>query len=83
MGFPGGSHSEESAYNAGDTGDSGDVGLIPRLGRSPGGRNSNSLQYSFLGSYGQRSLASYSPRDHKESDMTEGLSMHSSHITLS
>ena len=33
---------EESACNAGDT------GLIPRSGRSPGERNSNSLQYSCL-----------------------------------
>ena len=30
MGFPGGSDSKESACNAGD------LGLIPRLGRSPG-----------------------------------------------
>ena len=27
-------------------------------------------------SHGQRSLAGYSPRSHKESDMTEQLSMH-------
>ena len=26
--------------------------------------------------YGQRSLVGYSPWDHKESDLTEGLSMH-------
>ena len=31
--------------NAGDTGDS---GLIPGLGRSPGGRHGNSVQYSRL-----------------------------------
>ena len=31
--------------NAGDTGD---VGLIPVLGRSPGGGNGNPLQYSCL-----------------------------------
>ena len=31
--------------NAGDTGD---VGLIPGLGRSPGGGNGNPLQYSCL-----------------------------------
>ena len=36
---------KESAYNAGDTGD---VGLIPGLGRSPGGRHGNPLQYSCL-----------------------------------
>ena len=31
--------------NAGDTGD---AGLIPELGRSPGGKHSNPLQYSCL-----------------------------------
>ena len=35
--------SKESIGNAGD------AGLIPRLGRSPGGGNSNPLQYSCLG----------------------------------
>ena len=29
-------------------GDTGDVGSIPELGRSPGGGNGNSLQYSCL-----------------------------------
>ena len=46
MGFPGGSDSKESAYNAGDTRD---TGLIPGSGRSPGEENSYSLQYSCLG----------------------------------
>ena len=40
--FPGGSEVKASACNAGD------VGLIPGLGRSPGERNGNSLQYSCL-----------------------------------
>ena len=40
MGFPGGSDGKESACNAGD------LGLIPGLGRSPGGRYGNPLQYS-------------------------------------
>ena len=31
-----------------NAGDAGDVGLIPGLGRSPGGRNGNPLQYSCL-----------------------------------
>ena len=35
---------KESPYNAGDKGD----GLIPELGRSPGGGNNNPLQYSCL-----------------------------------
>ena len=38
--FPGDSDGEASAYNAGDP------GSIPGLGRSPGERNGNSLQYS-------------------------------------
>ena len=41
-GFPGGSDGKESASNAGD------LGSIPRLGRSPGGRHGNPLQYSYL-----------------------------------
>ena len=41
-GFPRGSDDKESAYNAGD------MGSIPRLGRSPGERNGNPLQYSCL-----------------------------------
>ena len=45
VGFSGGSVGEEIAYNVGD---SGNVGLIPRSGRSPGGRHSNPLQYSCL-----------------------------------
>ena len=40
----------------------GDVSSVPGLGRSPGEGNGNPLQYSVPGkSYGQRSLASYSP----------------------
>ena len=39
-GFPGGSVVKNLSANAGDT------GLIPRLGRSPGGGNGNPLQYS-------------------------------------
>ena len=38
---------KESTCNAGDTED---MGLIPRSGRSPGGRHDNPLQYSCLGS---------------------------------
>ena len=43
QGSPGGSDSKESACNAGD------LGLISGLGRSSGGGNSNTLQYSCLG----------------------------------
>ena len=41
-GFPGGSDSKESAYNAGD------MGSIPGSGRSPGERNGNTVQNSCL-----------------------------------
>ena len=55
-------------------GDTGDVGLIPGSGKSPGGGNGNLIQYSCPEkSHGQRTLAGYGPRDHKESDMTERL----------
>ena len=40
--FPGGSDGKESVCNAGD------LGLIPGLGRSPGGGHGNPLQYSCL-----------------------------------
>ena len=41
-GFPGGSDSKESAYNAGD------MGSIPRSGRSPEGGKGNPVQNSCL-----------------------------------
>ena len=41
-GFPCGSAGKESTCNAGD------LGLTPGLGRSPGGRHGNPLQYSGL-----------------------------------
>ena len=40
--FPGGSDSKESTCNAGDP------GFVPGLGRYPGGKNGNPLQYSCL-----------------------------------
>ena len=46
--------------------------MIPGLGRSPRGRNGYPLPYLCLENpHGQRSLAGYSPKGHKESDMTE------------
>ena len=60
---------QESACNAGD---SGDAGLIPGLGRYPGGGHGNSLHYSCLENpHGQRSSVSYRPQCHKESETTE------------
>ena len=55
-----------------NAGDKRDVGLIPRLGRVPGGGHGNPLQYSCLEkSRGQRSLAGYTPQGQKELDTTE------------
>ena len=54
--FPGGSDGKESTCN------SVNLGSIPGLGRSPGGRNGNPLQYSCLENHHKhRSLAGYSP----------------------
>ena len=45
-----------------NTGDAEGMGSIPVSGRSPGGGNGNTLQYSRLeNSHGQKSLAGYSP----------------------
>ena len=64
MGFPGSSAGKKSTCNAGD------LGLIPGLGRSPGGGHGNILHLPGK-SHGQRSLVDYGPRGHEESDMTE------------
>ena len=45
QGFPGGSVVKNPPANSDTTGD---TGSIPRWGRSPGGGNSNPLQYSCL-----------------------------------
>ena len=58
-----------------NVGDRKEAGLSPGLGRSPGGRNDNPLQYLPAKSNGQRSLASYSPWGCEESGMTERLSL--------
>ena len=55
----------------------GDLGSVPGLGRSPGEGHGNPVQYSCLENpHGQRNLVGYSPWGHKESDMTEQLSIH-------
>ena len=65
VGFPGGS---DGKYHR----NVGDLGSIPVLGRSPGERHGNPLQYSCLENpYRQRSLTGYSPWGNKESDTTE------------
>ena len=60
-------------------GDRGEAGLIPVLGRSPGGGNSNPLQYSCWDNPMDRGVCrtTYSPWGHKESDMTEHASTRS------
>ena len=61
----GGSGVKESACNAGDP------GSIPGLERSPGEGKGYPPQYSCLENSIERSLAGYSPWDHKELDTTE------------
>ena len=52
-------------------------GLIPGLGRSPGGGKLQPTPIFLPGeSHGRRSLVGYSPRGHKESDTTERLYFH-------
>ena len=70
-GFLGGSESKESAFSAGD------LGSIPGFGRSSGEGNGYPLQYSGL----ENSMDS--PWGHKESGMTEQLSIsHDPQISL-
>ena len=69
QGFPGGSDDRESASNARD------LGLIPGLGRFPGGGHGNPPKYSCLENpHRQRSLADYSPWVREESNTAEWLS---------
>ena len=65
--FPGGSDGKESACNAGD------LGLMPGLGRSPGGGHGNPFQCPCLENPRDRgdSQVSYSPWGRRELDMTE------------
>ena len=63
MSFPCGSSGKESACNAGD------LGSIPGLGRAPGEGKATPVFWprDFRGLY--------NPRDHKESNVTEQLSL--------
>ena len=67
LGFPGGSEGKESASIVRDP------GSIPGSGRSPAEGNGNPFQYSCLENLMDRGAwwATYSPWDHKGSDMTE------------
>ena len=71
MGFPGGSVVKNSPSNAGD---SRDVGLIPGMGRFPGGGNRNPLQYSCLESCTDR--GAWQAMVHKVEKNRTGLSMY-------
>ena len=70
MGFPGGSVVKNPSTNAED------AGLIPRLGRSPGGGNGKPLQYSCLENPMNRGAWWATVHRVAESDMTELLSTH-------
>ena len=65
LGFPGGPDRKESACNAGD------LGLIPGLGRSPGGEHENPLQYSCLENPIDRGAGGLQSVGRTESDTTE------------
>ena len=66
LGFSGNSVGKESTCSVGD------LGLIPGLGRSPGGGHGNPLQYSCLENpHRQRSLVGCSPWGRKESETTD------------
>ena len=70
IGFLGGSDGKESSCSAGDP------GSIPGSGGSPGKGNGYPLQYSGLENpHGQKSLVGCSPWGHRESDMTEKLTL--------
>jgi hypothetical protein len=65
-----------------NAGDVRGLGLIPGLGRSPGGGHGNPLQNSCLENpRGQRSLVGYSPWGHRELDVTE-LTMQLLNLTI-
>ena len=69
LSLPGDIRCKESAYNAGDP-DS-----IAGSGRFPGKGNLPTSVFLPGDSHGQRSLVGYSPWGHKESDMTEQLTV--------
>ena len=68
QGFPGGSMVKNAPAKAGAAGY---LGLIPGLGRSPGGGNGNTPVFLPGKSHRQRSLAGCSPWGHNELDTTE------------
>ena len=68
--FHGGSVVKSPPVNAGD------VSSIPELGKSPAEGNGNPFSVFYPGkSHEQRSLVGCSPQGHKESDLTEELTL--------
>ena len=67
---PGSTMEKNPSANAGDAED---TGMIPGLGRIPGGENGNPPQYSCLENSMDREVwwVGYNPGGHKELDMTE------------
>ena len=53
---------------------SGDLGSTPGSGKSPGIGKATTPVFLLRESHGQKSLGGYSPKGHKESDMTEQIS---------
>ena len=72
-GFPGDAVLKNLTAHAEATGD---MGLIPWLGRSPGGGNGSLLQCSFLEHPMDRGTWQATVHGAAESDMTEQLSIH-------
>ena len=66
-----------------NAGEAEDMGSIPGSGRSPGGGNGNPLQCSCLENPMDRVTWWASPWGRKESDTTEGLSIHATQLVLS
>ena len=64
-----------------NAGDLKDMGSFPGLGRSPGGGHGNPLQYSCPENPMDKEPDGFSSWGHKESDMTEQLSVDNKHST--
>ena len=82
LGFPGSSVAKKKKKNPpANVRDMGDIGSIPGLRRSPGGGNSNPLQYSCLDNPMDRGACGLqSPWGCKESDTSEPVSMHAKSV---
>ena len=83
VGFPGSSVAKKKKKKnpPANVRDMGDIGSIPGLRRSPGGGNSNPLQYSCLDNPMDRGACGLqSPWGCKESDTSEPVSMHAKSV---